>query len=171
MVKAIPRVILIAVFILSAFAVQPAAKAGEGPPGFQILCITSPSVCRGGGASQVMATASLMATLQSVNRRINRSIRPKADEGVDRWVLNASAGDCEDYALSKRAALIGASIPASSLRIAYVKTPGGQDHAVLVVNTTAGRLVLDNLEQAIIPLSQTRYRVVSMQTANPRQWT
>jgi predicted transglutaminase-like cysteine proteinase len=112
-----------------------------------------------------------MDTLRRVNNRVNRSIAPRADGAADVWTVNARAGDCEDYVLAKRHALIRAGLPASALRIAFVRTREGADHAILVVNTSNGKLVLDNLTSAIKPLSQTRYRVVSVQTANPKQWT
>jgi predicted transglutaminase-like cysteine proteinase len=66
--------------------------------------------------------------------------------------------------------LINAGVPASSLRIAYVKTRKGLEHAILVVNTSRGKLVLDNLTGSIKPLSQTGYRIMAMQTANPKKW-
>ena len=40
-----------------------------------------------------------------------------------------------------------------------------------MVNTAKGKFVLDNLTSAIKPLAQTGYRIVSMQGANPRDWS
>jgi predicted transglutaminase-like cysteine proteinase len=62
-------------------------------------------------------------------------------------------------------------LPASALRIAYVITRKGEEHAVLVVNTEAGGLVLDNLTGGIREFGETGYRLVSMQGANPDQWS
>ena len=87
------------------------------------------------------------------------------------WTVSASAGDCEDYVLTKRHQLIRAGIPASSLRIAYVKTRRGEDHAILIVKTNGKDLVLDNLTATIRPLSQTGYRVISISGANPLKWS
>lgn len=151
---------------LSAGGVQ----AANPPLGFTVLCIKQPAECRGGGASQVTATNELLSTLQRVNNRVNRAIRPRADGKVDVWTVGARSGDCEDYVLTKRRDLINAGLPPSSLRIAFVKTRRGEEHAILVVNTSQGKLVLDNLTGAIKPLSQTGYRIVSMQTANPKKW-
>jgi predicted transglutaminase-like cysteine proteinase len=150
----------------------PTSEVMAAPPlGFTILCIKQPNECVGGGASVVSATEETMDTLRGVNNRVNRSIAPRADGAADVWTVNARAGDCEDYVLAKRRALIRAGLPASALRIAFVRTRSGQDHAILIVNTDSGKLVLDNLTGAIKPLSQTRYRIVSVQTANPKQWT
>jgi len=167
--------ILVAVVLGMAFsnvAGSGAAIAGStGPLGYKLMCLKHPEECKGGGKSKVIADAAIMATLKRVNASVNRSIRPRNDGAADVWTVGASAGDCEDYVLTKRRQLIRAGLPASSLRIAHVKTRRGQDHAVLVVRTSKGDLVLDNLTSAIKPMSQTGHRVISMQSANPRKWS
>lgn len=140
------------------------------PIGFQIFCLTSPAHCRGGGSSQVRLTGAVMDTLKSINSRVNRSIAARG-ERVDEWAVNVSSGDCEDYALTKRAALIGAGLPAGALRIAAATTRSGVGHAVLVVRTDQGDLVLDNLTGSIKPSNQTGLRWVAMTNANGRSWT
>jgi predicted transglutaminase-like cysteine proteinase len=87
------------------------------------------------------------------------------------WTVSAKTGDCEDFALAKRDALIRAGFAPSALRLAYVKTRWGEDHAVLVVKTNRGQFVLDNLTGIVKPLSQSGLRVVSMATANPLKWS
>ncbi len=154
---------------ISAFSAG-GALAANAPLGFTIMCIKHPAECRGGGAGQVTATEEVVTTLQRVNAQVNRSIRPRADGKVDVWTVGARSGDCEDYVLAKRRQLINAGLPPSALRIAFVKTRGGEEHAILVVNTSRGKLVLDNLTGSIKPLSQTGYRLVSMQTADPKRW-
>lgn len=151
----------------------PAAIAGgKVPLGYSLMCLEHPEQCQGGGASKVKATSSVMATLKRVNTHVNRTIKPKHDaSGTDSWTINASTGDCEDYVLAKRAALIRAGIPASSLRIAYVKSKRGVGHAILVVKTNGKDLVLDNLTATIKPLSQTGYRIISISGANPQKWS
>lgn len=153
-------------------AAGPASAGGRPPLGYQLMCLKTPAECKGGGKAQVAATADVMATLKRINSLYNRTIKPRYDrKGSDEWTVGASAGDCEDYVLAKRRALIKAGLPASALRIAYVKTRKGEDHAVLVVKTNGKDLVLDNLTASIRPLNQTGYRVVSMSGANPRQWS
>lgn len=146
------------------------AKGAKGPTGWQIFCIDNPGECVGGGAKQIVADDATMGTLKRINSSVNRAIRPKRDSGFDVWSVSVRAGDCEDYALTKRHKLIQSGIPASALRIAQVKTAKGEGHAILVVETDKGRFVLDNLTGTIRPLSQTRYRVIAIQTANPRTW-
>ncbi len=168
-------VVLLMALALDAAGATVALAAGKHAPlGYQLMCLKSPDSpeCKGGGKAQVMLTSDVMSTLKRVNAQVNRSIKPKYDpNGADVWTVNASAGDCEDYVLTKRRALIKAGIPAGSLRIAYVKTRKGEDHAILVVKTNGKDLVLDNLTATVKPLSQTGYRVVSMSAANPRQWS
>ena len=89
------------------------------------MCLKTPHECKGGGKAKITVTADVMATLKRVNGHVNRTIRPRHDVGADVWSASASAGDCEDYVLAKRRALIKAGIPASSLRIAYTKTRRG----------------------------------------------
>lgn len=146
------------------------ATAAEAPAGFQLMCFKTPAECRGGGKSVIVATDDVRRILKIVNIEVNRSIRSRPDGAMDVWSVGVSAGDCEDYVLAKRHSLMRAGLPASALRIASVKTRGGEAHAILVVKTTTGDVVLDNLQNAIQPLSDTGYRVVSVSTANPRVW-
>ena len=162
--------------ILALLVVAPTTPSLAGskhaPLGYQLMCLKNPQECKGGGASKVPATEALMATLKRVNGQVNRSIRPRNEAGgADVWTASASVGDCEDYVMAKRRALIKSGVPSSALRIAYVKTRQGEGHAILVVKTNGQNLVLDNLTGAIRPLSQTGYRIVSMSGANPRNWS
>ena len=156
--------------LMTAMAIQPAA-AGGAPMGFLLMCMEHPQECTSGGASSVKASDAVLTTIKTVNATINKRIRPKPDTIGDVWSVNVTAGDCEDYVLAKRKALIRAGIPAASLRIAAVKTRRGEGHAVLVVNTSHGRIVLDNLTPVVKPLAQTGYKIISMQTTNPYTWS
>jgi predicted transglutaminase-like cysteine proteinase len=141
-------------------------------PGMAQFCASYSSQCRIEQTDRVQATDKLMAMLQQVNSRVNASIRAVADRpGVDRWSLNPSSGDCEDFALSKRAALIRAGVPAGVLRIAVTKTRRGEPHAVLVVKTSQGDYVLDNLRERVTTLGGAGYRIQFMSTQDPRVFT
>lgn len=161
-------VALLAVTLLA--GAVPAANAAA-PLGYQIFCLKNPNECKGGGASQVKLTDDTMALMKTVNAKINRSITPRHDKGADVWSANATSGDCEDYVLAKRRALINAGLPPSALRIAYVKTRQGEGHAILVVKTSGKDWVLDNLNGRVRPLSQSGYRMISMSGANPKNWS
>jgi predicted transglutaminase-like cysteine proteinase len=149
----------------------PSMASKRAPLGYQLMCLENPAECRGGGKSSIAVTDDIMSTLKRVNSSVNRSIKPRHDKGADVWSVNASSGDCEDYVLAKRRALIKSGLPPSALRIAYVKTRSGEGHAILVVKTNGKDLVLDNLNGKVRPLSQSGYRIISMSGADPLVWS
>ncbi|HZY69282.1 MAG TPA: transglutaminase-like cysteine peptidase [Devosia sp.] len=160
---------IVALALLLTIGVPPTAAA-DAPVGFQLMCLKMPQECRGGGKSVIDAEPSTMSLLKRVNLEVNGSIRPKRDGRVDQWSVGVSQGDCEDYVLTKRRLLRKAGLPPSALRIASVKTRAGEAHAVLVVRTTSGDYVLDNLTDAIRPLPKSGYRVSAMSSSDPRVW-
>lgn len=146
-----------------------AASAVPVPKGFRLMCIDHPGECRGGGASEVKLTSSLWLRLGKVNRDVNSRIKPVKNEVIDVWSINASRGDCEEYVLAKRRALIRQGVPASALSIVYALRNGG-GHAILAVHTDQGDFVLDNMTQKIKRLGRTGYRIISMSGPNPLVW-
>jgi predicted transglutaminase-like cysteine proteinase len=125
----------------------------------------------------VEINANQMTVLRSTNDAVNRAIRPKSDAAGkgsgfgDDWELMPASGDCEDYAISKRHRLIAEGWPVRSLRLAVVKTAWGEGHAVLVVKTNEGDLVLDNLTSEIKPFQRSGLRFLKIQSEdNPRMW-
>lgn len=143
--------------------------AYTAPVAFQIFCLNNPNQCTGGGSAEIALTSKINATLQAVNASVNRTIRPQADR-LDTWSVNVRAGDCEDFVLTKRAQLIAAGIPRAALRIATALTAEGIGHAVLIVRTDVGDLVLDSLSPRIKPWDEAQYRWVAMSGSNPRTW-
>ena len=108
--------------------------------------------------------------IDRTNRTLNRTIRRQSDGrqyGVgDYWAVpvgRAPRGDCEDYVLAKRRALIEMGYPQTALSIALVVTPWGEDHAILLLATTDGEIVLDNLEQRLMRWDLTDYKWVKRQ--------
>ncbi|PIO99340.1 conserved exported hypothetical protein [uncultured Pleomorphomonas sp.] len=150
-----------------------------GPTGFYVMCSVIPSACKvqrarnvGTAAGNVKLTVDTLALLDRVNREVNGAMRPQAETGLtDVWQIGGSSGDCEDYALTKRAALLRKGFPSSALLMTTVVTGRGEPHAVLMVRTDRGDFVLDNLNQIVKPWNSTGYRFVSMQSPdNPRIW-
>jgi len=150
------------------------AVAGQrihAPLGYQLMCLQTPAECEGGGASVEKGSDSQMALLKQINIEVNSSIRPTNDApGTDVWSVDVTAGDCEDYALTKRHALIKAGFDPSALRLAYT-TASGIGHAILVVKTSHGDFVLDNLSNKVRTVEQSGYHIISEASANPEQWT
>jgi predicted transglutaminase-like cysteine proteinase len=148
------------------------------PRGYYELCVTVPSVCAQNSADgiavapdgAVRATPIVVKTLVRVNRSVNRSIRPRSDF-ADRWSIDARFGDCEDYVLTKRERLRELGWPSSALLIALVTKLGGGEHAVLVVRTTKGNFVLDNLSPMIHEVADVRYEWERIQSSSdPWVW-
>ena len=106
--------------------------------------------------------------LIAVNSAVNRGIRQATDRALyhvaDRWVIGPKAGDCEDFALTKKARLVADGWPTSALLVALAKTRRGVDHAVLIVRTDRGDLVLDSLGSTVRGWSPSLYRWQSIQS-------
>ena len=120
---------------------------------------------------RIAMDGSTLSLLRSVNDQVNGLMRATADAqtyGVaDYWndpvLVRGVRGDCEDFALEKRRALIERGVPAGSLSIAIVRTRQGEEHAVLVVTTDAGDYVLDNLTFDVRPWRRSGYTWISRQ--------
>lgn len=124
---------------------------------------------------EVTMTERRFSELKSVNLTVNRSIVPQNDDpkvaGGDVWSLAPKAGDCEDYAITKRHELIARGWPSNALRLGIAYTAFGEGHMVLVVKTTSGDMVLDNRISAIRLWNQTGLRWAMLQSAaNPAKW-
>ena len=84
----------------------------------------------------------------------------------DGWTIAPSKGDCNDYAVTKRHELLQSGLPARALRLSVVETASGIGHLVLIVATTKGDFVLDNLSETIRPWQSTDYRWLKIQSAS-----
>ena len=139
------------------------------PMAYVAFCRRYTNECQSGGPGAIRYSKKLLATLYATNRSINRKIRYRAEKR-DIWSVNTTVGDCEDYALTKRSELIKKGVPAGALRMAVVKTRSGIGHAVLVVHTSRGDLVLDNRRSSIRTRRGSGYTYLKMATSNPRKW-
>ena len=146
------------------------------PYGHYEFCKTHASEC---GKQKAAGPAKLdkkrMALLRSVNLKVNRAIRPESDARQygrsEVWTYSSSSGDCEDYVLAKRAKLIRYGFNAADLRIAMVERRNGEPHAVLVVRTDKGDLVLDNMRDEVLSWERTGYRFIKLQSGtNAAAW-
>ena len=118
----------------------------------------------------------VIAKLEAVNGYVNARVRFVDDRiqfGVaDRWLpasetLARGRGDCEDFALAKRAMLRAAGVPDKDLYLVVLKDLSRRaDHAVLVVRATGRFLVLDNGTDRIVDSSEVQdYKPVLTFTA------
>ena len=118
----------------------------------------------------------IIAKLEAVNGYVNARVRFVDDRiqfGVaDRWLpasetLARGRGDCEDFALAKRAMLRAAGVPDKDLYLVVLKDLTRRaDHAVLVVRAAGRFLVLDNGTDRIVDSSDVQdYKPVLTFTA------
>jgi predicted transglutaminase-like cysteine proteinase len=157
--------------------VQTSATTTSIPVGHAEFCKSRPAEC-GAHANPISAvplTESLWQQLQSVNTYYNQSVTAVTDEDLyqaaEFWTYPNGYGDCEDYALAKRRELIEAGWPASVLLMSVVKQANGEGHAVLLVRTDRGDLVLDNQVGTIDLWSATPYKFIKRQSqADAGKW-
>lgn len=96
------------------------------------------------------------ALLGETNRAINLAIRAENDGAEDIWsspleTFQRGAGDCEDYAIAKLAALRLAGVAAEDLRLVVVRdTRNGEGHAIASAKLDGHWLMLDNRRMAMV---------------------
>lgn len=124
-------------------------------------------------------TDDLWKRVRQINGLINRQYRSATDARIygrnEYWARPSGnerrLADCEDYVLEKRAALIDAGVPADALTIATARTWRGEHHAVLILATSEGDFVLDNLVRDVRPWSRSPYRWgVRQSSSDPLVW-
>lgn len=163
-------------------ATQPAhlnAVGGTSPPvGYVRFCADNGSDCAASGevVFEVSLDKAHLSQLEKVNNTLNSEIEPVTDlehfGETERWTYPTDGkGDCEDYVLAKRKALVKLGWPASVLLITVVRDKDGDGHAVLTVVTDRGDLILDNQASDILLWQDTGYRFVKRQSqGDPALW-
>lgn len=175
-VKHIPK----GAFLPSA-TTMPGGKATFSPLGHIEFCTSYPSECRGRTAGTkankgiVELSAKTWGQLVRINAHMNAVIRPRSDRAshgkLDVWSIKGKYGDCEDYVIRKRSALIKVGWPSSSVLITTAKDHKGRPHAVLLARTSKGDFVLDNLNRKVRAWNKVSYRWNKRQSAsNPQKW-
>jgi predicted transglutaminase-like cysteine proteinase len=141
------------------------------------FCLRYPSECRSDPAEneRINLNEETAKLLDLVNREVNGAISPTikgyGSDLQEGWTISPGVGDCNDYAVTKRHKLLQNGLPAKALRLSVVKTATGIGHLVLVVVTTKGDLVLDNLAETIRPWQNTDYHWLKIQSAaDARLW-
>ena len=116
-----------------------------------------------GAFAASLRSRGVIAKLEAVNSYVNARVRFVDDRvqfGVtDRWLtasetLVRGRGDCEDFAIAKRALLRAAGVADKDLYLVVLKDLTRRaDHAVLVVRAAGRFLVLDNGTDRIVDSS------------------
>jgi len=108
--------------------------------------------------------------IREVNAEVNNRIMPMTDQDIfgkdEVWAYPTDVGDCEDFVLEKRRALLKRGFALSNLLITVVRKPDGEGHAVLTVRTADGDFILDNLDERVRLWSETPYRFMKRQADN-----
>lgn len=147
------------------------------PYGWVEFCRHHPSECQTNvsEASIVEMTPQVWQILNAVNRSVNGEIRPVTD--IDQWGVvekwgfpDTGRGDCEDYALLKRRQLVERGIPRRAMLMTVVIDETGGGHAILMVRTDRGDMILDNKRASITPWSETGYRYVKRESQAGNGW-
>jgi predicted transglutaminase-like cysteine proteinase len=153
------------------------AGPGLAPQAFYKFCERDPINCNStSGAKVVQLTPHRKSELALVNAVVNRRIRETSDfqtRGVeDDWRQGISRGDCEDFAIAKKSALLKRGWPASALLLTVVRERfGAGGHTVLTVRTSKGDLVLDSRSGRVKDWMRTPYRYYARQSQSATgQW-
>ena len=146
------------------------------PIGYLEFCRRAPDECTIHGRDRAEPlTEGRWRELREINSFVNRMVTPATDldyyHREEVWALPEGFGDCEDYVLLKRKWLIQRGWPSGALLVTVVFDEAGDGHAVLLVRTDRGELVLDNKTEEIRAWFETAYRFVKRQSgANPNRW-
>lgn len=151
--------------------------SAQPPYGFVQFCDANPGQCRSsaGSENRFSATPERLSEIDDVNRSVNGAVQPETDidlYGVSEyWTFPRGRGDCEDYALLKRALLMKRGWPSNSLLLTVVRDEKGEGHAVLTARTLQGDYILDNKVDAVRLWNATPYDYVMRQSyLDPRVW-
>jgi predicted transglutaminase-like cysteine proteinase len=141
------------------------------------FCLRYPSDCKSAPTEdkRIDLNTETRELLKRVNRSVNASIFPISKSYgsnlADAWTIAPEVGDCNDYAVTKRHQLLENGLPSAALRLSVVKTASGIGHLVLVVVTTKGDIVMDEVTDVILPWQSTNYRWLTIQSAtDPKLW-
>jgi predicted transglutaminase-like cysteine proteinase len=154
------------------------------PYGFDEFCKRFPirSECQPNTSAKVAKkvefSPELFKIMNQVSAKVNKEVTPLSDrdhfneeEVWDYPDQGGNKGDCEDYALLKRARLIGKGLKPENMSFAVVKDQDGNGHLILIVHTTKGDFALDNLTNEVKIWYKTGYQFVKYQDPrNPYVW-
>ena len=89
----------------------------------------------------------------------------------DRWDLaEDGSGDCEAFQLLKRKLLAQSGLPRRAMRMTVVIDEKGEGHAVLMLRTDRGDLILDNKTSAALPGQRTGYVFIKREAQGSGGW-
>lgn len=141
------------------------------PIGHYEFCKANPAEClvKSGNLAPYHLTRENWRMVFSVNHAVNGRVRPATDQDIyhkdEVWAYPANFGDCEDYVLLKRRALIDKGVEPGNVLITVVRKPDGEGHAVLTLRSDRGDFILDNLHEDVLNWEATEYRYLKRQSS------
>jgi len=128
-----------------------------------------------------MQVEDIWVQINDVNKKVNKEVTFTADIDLfgksDFWDIVENAGDCDDYAVTKRSMLrdmFPDNHDAFRLATCWIesrKGPGtGGYHAVLIVVTDDGDYLLDNRYATILPFNKAPYKWHLRENPNSPKW-
>jgi len=158
-------------------AYAPVSGQTSIPVGHADFCKRYPSECTVNATvvDDVHLTPQNWQQLLEVNTSFNTSIVPETDMQLyhveEYWTYPHGYGDCEDIALAKRRQLVEDGWPVSTLLMTVAKEADGEGHAVLMVRTDRGDMILDNQDSTIRDWRESPYHFLKRQSQdNAGEW-
>lgn len=109
--------------------------------------------------------------LRLCNLNVNRGIRPMRIAVNDTWIIWPADGNCNDFAVTKRHALLSAGHDPADLLLAECVLHSGEHHLVLIARTVSADYALDNLTYFLDRWDTRPYRYLRCQSqAHPNEW-
>lgn len=123
----------------------------------------------------VQLTPEMWRLVNDVNTRVNRTVKPVTDMEhwgvVDRWNLTEDGkGDCEDMQLLKRRKLAEFGLPRRAMLMTVALDENDEGHAVLMLRTDRGDLILDNKRDEVLSWDRTPYVYVKRESQHGVAW-
>ena len=104
--------------------------------------------------------------VEAIHGKVNSNTEYRTDlkqYGIPEfWTVAGKYGDCEDYALTKRTALLNAGWSKDKLGLCVCYTASNEGHCVLWVDTDKGSFILDNNYAFPMKPSELPYKWESM---------
>ena len=123
----------------------------------------------------VRMSPALWKALNDVNRQVNHTVSSVTDlehwGSVDRWdYAEDNLGDCEDFQLLKRKRLVELGVPRRVMLMTVVLDENNEGHAVLMVRTDRGDIILDNKRDAVLAWQNTGYTYIKRESQVDTSW-
>jgi predicted transglutaminase-like cysteine proteinase len=178
---------LVAVMAMAACAEVPNGQLAQGdasrmplggsarpPMGAVLFCEANSAECAAPASAapqEVAMTAQRWDELRTVQDGVDADIVPTPRADIAWHYPQGGTGNCVQYAMEKRRRLLELGWPAAALQLATVITPQNNHHLVLVIDTSQGDWVLDNLHRDVARWQDLPYNWQERQQgASLRDW-